>query len=438
MRFEDIKLPKQLMTALNEQNITEPTAIQEKAIPKVLAGKSVIGIAQTGTGKTLAYLLPILRDLKYSEEKMPRVVILVPTRELAIQVAEESNKLSEYLSVKTLAVYGGTNMNTQKKAVHAGCDILVGTPGRFYDLAMTGILRLKLVKKLVVDECDEMLNLGFRPQLQRIFDLLPEKRQNLLFSATLSDDVDEIVNTFFGLSEHVIAAPSGTPLENIEQTAYRAENFNTKYNLLRHIIDTNPEMRCFIFAQSKRFADILHDRLEADYPEQFGVIHSNKSQNFRMRMVQEFKSDQLKGIVATDLVSRGIDIDNVSHVINFDLPSEKEQYIHRIGRTGRAEQRGTSISFVTLEEESLFTGIQSFMDAKINSLDFPEEVSKSESKIPEEVEPDIHDAPSIINPTHIVGEGEKFQEKKKENKKENFRPRDKAKRKNFKKKRRRK
>jgi len=438
MRFEDIKLPKQLMTALNEQGIKEPTAIQEKAIPKILAGKSVIGIAQTGTGKTLAYLLPILRDLKYSEEKMPRVIILVPTRELAIQVAEESNKLSEYLSVKTLAVYGGTNMNTQKKAVHAGCDILVGTPGRFYDLVMTGILRLKLVKKLVVDECDEMLNLGFRPQLQRIFDLLPEKRQNLLFSATLSDDVDEIVNTFFGLSEHVIAAPSGTPLENIEQTAYRAENFNTKYNLLRYIIDANPDMRCFIFAQSKRFADILHDRLTVDYPEQFGVIHSNKSQNFRMRMVQEFKSDQLKGIVATDLVSRGIDIDNVSHVINFDLPGEKEQYIHRIGRTGRAEQRGTSISFVTSEEESLFTGIQSFMDTEINSLDFPEDVDKSESKIPEEVEPDIHDAPSIINPSHIVGEGEKFQEKKKENKKENFRPRDKAKRKNFKKKRRKK
>tara|TARA_B100000508_G_C11465884_1_gene282566 strand:- start:53821 stop:55137 length:1317 start_codon:yes stop_codon:yes gene_type:complete len=438
MRFEDIKLSKQLMNALKEQNITTPTAIQKKAIPKILAGKNIVGIAQTGTGKTLAYLIPILRDLKYSEDKMPRVVILVPTRELAIQVAEEAKKLCEYLSIRTLAVYGGTNMNTQKKAVHEGCDILVGTPGRLYDLAMTGILRLKSVKKLVVDECDEMLNLGFRPQLQRIFDLLPEKRQNLLFSATTSDDVSEIVDTFFGISEDVIAAPSGTPLEKIHQTAFKAENFNTKLNLLKHFIDTNPDLRAFIFVQSKRFADVLFEKLEVAYPEQFGVIHSNKSQNFRMRMVKEFKADQLKGIVATDLVSRGIDIDNVSHVVNFDLPGEKEQYIHRIGRTGRADQQGESISFVTSEEYNLFTGIQSFMDVKVEFSDFPEEVEISKQKIPEEMEPDIHDAPTIVNPNHIVGEGEKFEEKKKENKKVNLRPRDKVKRKKFKKRKRRK
>lgn len=438
MRFDEIKLSKQLMNALTEQDIQEPTAIQEKAIPKILAGKNIVGIAQTGTGKTIAYLLPILRDLKYSEDKMPRVIILVPTRELAIQVAEEAKKLSEYLSIRTLAVYGGTNMNTQKKAVHEGCDILVGTPGRLYDLAMTGILRLKSVKKLVVDECDEMLNLGFRPQLQRIFDLLPEKRQNLLFSATLSDDVEEIVNTFFGVSENVIAAPSGTPLENIDQSAYKAENFNTKYNLLKFLIEEHPSMRAFIFVQSKRFADVLHKRLEADFPEAFGVIHSNKSQNFRMRMVNEFKSDQLKGIVATDLVSRGIDIDNVSHVINFDLPSEKEQYIHRIGRTGRAEQKGNSISFITSKEESLFTGIQSFMNIKIAISEFPESVEQSATLIPEEQEPDIHDAPTISEPNHIIGEGEKFEAKKKENKKVNLRPRDKAKRKKFKKRKRRK
>ena len=438
MRFEEIKLSKQLLNSLKEQNILEPTAIQEKAIPKILAGHSVVGIAQTGTGKTLAYLLPILRDLKFSEDKMPRVIILVPTRELALQVTEEAKKLTEYLSLRTLAVYGGTNMNTQKKAVHAGCDILVGTPGRLYDLAMTGILRLKSVKKLVVDECDEMLNLGFRPQLQRIFDLLPKKRQNLLFSATLSPDVDEMVSTFFGVSENVIAAPSGTPLENIEQTAIRAENFNTKYNLLKSIIDVNQDLKAFIFVQSKRFADILFERLSQDFPEQFGVIHSNKSQNFRMRTVREFKANELKGIVATDLVSRGIDIENVTHVINFDLPTEKEQYIHRIGRTGRADQLGKSIAFVTLKDEGLFNGIQSFMNTKVPLQDLPEHVEPIDKKIPEEEEPDIHDAPTISNPNHIVGEGGKFQEKKAENKKVNLRPRDKSKRKNFKKKKRRK
>ena len=197
-------------------------------------------------------------------------------------------------------------------------------------------------------------------------------------------------------------------------------------------------MRAFIFVQSKRFADVLFEKLEVAYPEQFGVIHSNKSQNFRMRMVKEFKADQLKGIVATDLVSRGIDIDNVSHVVNFDLPGEKEQYIHRIGRTGRADQQGESISFVTSEEYNLFTGIQSFMDVKVEFSDFPEEVEISKQKIPEEMEPDIHDAPTIVNPNHIVGEGEKFEEKKKENKKVNLRPRDKVKRKKFKKRKRRK
>lgn len=438
MRFEDIKLPKQLLNALHEQNIYEPTAIQEKAIPSILAGKNIVGIAQTGTGKTIAYLLPILRDLNYSKDRLPRVIILVPTRELAIQVAEEARKLSEYLSIRTLAVYGGTNMNTQKKAVHEGCDILVGTPGRLYDLAMTGILRLKSVKKLVVDECDEMLNLGFRPQLQRIFDLLPEKRQNLLFSATISSDVEDIVNTFFGVSENIIAAPSGTPLENINQTAYKAENFNTKYNLLKHIIESTPDLRAFIFVQSKRFADLLHARLEEDFPDEFGVIHSNKSQNFRMRMVSEFKEEQRKGIVATDLVSRGIDIENVSHVINFDLPDDKEQYIHRIGRTGRAEQKGNAISFITSKEESLFIGIQSFMDLKIAISPLPDDVDATTALIFEEQEPDIHDAPSILESNHVIGEGEKFQEKKKEKKKVNLRPRDKAKRKKFKKRRRRK
>lgn len=422
MKFEDIKLSKQLLNALNEQGITEMTPIQEKAIPKILAGEDVIGIAQTGTGKTLAYLLPILRDLKYTDSTHPRVLILVPTRELAVQVASEVEKLTEFMSTRTIAVYGGKNINTQKKAVYEGCDIIIGTPGRLYDIAMTGLLRLKDIKKIVIDECDEMLSLGFRPQIQRIFDLLPTKRQSLMFSATITDDVDDLVETFFRKTERIIAAPSGTPLQKINQTAFETENFNSKYNLLKHLLteDKNIE-KTFIFVQSRVYADILFARIEEDFPEQFGVIHSNKSQNFRLRMVSEFKNDQLKGIVATDLVSRGIDIDNVSHVINFDLTDDKEQYMHRIGRTGRAQAEGNTISFIKEEDKAMFEEIQSFMNMSIPFSELPEGVEATKQLIPLEEVPDIHDAPTMLNPKHSFGDGDRDQVSPKAEKR-NIRP----------------
>ncbi len=422
MKFEDIKLTKQLLNALKEQGITQMTPIQEKAIPKVLAGNDVIGIAQTGTGKTLAYLLPILRDLKYTDSTHPRVLILVPTRELAVQVASEVEKLTTFMSTRTIAVYGGTNINTQKKAVYAGCDIIIGTPGRLYDIAMTGLLRLKDIKKVVIDECDEMLSLGFRPQIQRIFDLMPTKRQNLMFSATITEDVDELVETFFRKTERIIAAPSGTPLQKINQTAFEVTNFNTKYNLLKHLLvkDENIE-RAFIFVRSRVYADLLFARIEQDFPEQFGVIHSNKSQNFRLRMVKEFKENKLKGIVATDLVSRGIDIENVSHVINFDLPDDKEQYMHRIGRTGRAEAEGNTISFIMENDKAMFEEIQEFMNLSIPISALPEEVEVTTLLIPLEETPDIHDAPTVLNPKHSMGDGERNQASSKEERR-NIRP----------------
>ncbi|PKR80510.1 DEAD/DEAH box helicase [Brumimicrobium salinarum] len=422
MKFEDIKLNKQLLSALQQQGITEMTPIQEKAIPKVLSGTDVIGIAQTGTGKTLAYLLPLLRDLKYAKTNQPRVLILVPTRELAVQVATEVEKLTEFLSLRSLAVYGGTNINTQKKAVHEGCDIIVGTPGRLYDIAMTGLLRLKDIKKVVIDECDEMLSLGFRPQIQRIFDLLPEKRQNLLFSATITDEVETLVSTFFRKTEKIIAAPSGTPLQKINQTAYLADNFNTKYNLLKHLLEQDEVIKkAFIFVQSRVYADILSEKINIDFPDQFGVVHSNKSQNYRLRMVKEFKKDELRGIIATDLVARGIDIDNVSHVINFDLPDNKENYIHRIGRTARAEAEGNTISFIKNSEKNNFEAIQDFMKVSIEFSAFPENVNQTEELIPLEQTPDINEAPTVLNPKHSIGSGPKDEHKKKEFKR-NIRP----------------
>lgn len=437
--FENIKLSKQLKKALDEQGITSPTVIQKKAIPSMLAGHDVVGIAQTGTGKTIAYLLPILRDIKYSDQRPPRILILVPTRELVVQVASEIEKLTTYMSVRTLSIYGGTNINTQKKAVYEGCDIVVATPGRLYDLSMTGLLRLKDIQKVVIDECDEMLNLGFRPQLQRIFDLLPTKRQNLMFSATITQDVDDLIDTFFRKTEKIIAAPTGTPLSSISQSAYNAENFYTKFNLLKSLLESGDSIeKAFIFVKSKALADRLFDLIEAEFPEQFGVIHSNKSQNFRLRMVREFKEGKLKGIVATDLVSRGIDIENVSHVINFDIPDQQEQYMHRIGRTGRVEKQGVAISFITEKEEQDFAAIENYMDHKVQRLDLPEEVVISKELIPEEEERDIHDAPTILEASHSVGEGEKNEVSKKIRKKENFRPRDKSNKKIRKKRKRRK
>ena len=427
MEFNNIKLSKQLLKALEEQDIHSPTPIQEKAIPPILAGEDVVGIAQTGTGKTLAYLLPILRDLKFSEQLEPRALILVPTRELAVQVAAEIKKLTGNSFVRSMAVYGGTNINTQKDAVFQGCDIVVGTPGRLYDLALSGALKLRNIKKLVIDECDEMMNAGFRVQIQRIFDLLPKKRQNLLFSATITEDVENIATTFFRKTTHIFAAPTGTPLENINQAAYSVPNFNSKYALLSHLLQHNEAIeKTFIFVQSKAYANLLHRRLEEDFPEQFGIIHSNKSQNYRLKVVEQFKQDQFKGIVATDLVSRGIDIEEVSHVINFDIPDQKEQYIHRIGRTGRAESKGNSISFVQEEDEKAFQAIQAYMNVQLPITPLPEEVELTTEKISLEEEDSIHDAPTLLTEESAFKRGENKVKKPKANQKRNIKPKERA------------
>ena len=424
--FEDIKLSKPLKNALDEQGISTATPIQEKAIPVILAGKDVVGIAQTGTGKTLAYLLPILRDLKFSNQRTPRVLILVPTRELAVQVAEEIEKLSTYLSLRTLCVFGGVNINTQKQHVHEGTDIIVATPGRLYDLTMTGILRLKDIQKLVIDECDEMLDLGFRPQLERILELLPSKRQNLMFSATITDNVDALVDTFFNDTEKIMASPAGTPLEKITQKIYAVPNYYTKLNFIVDLLKKEEDFKkVFIFVKSKAIADRLHDDIEKEFPETFGVLHSNKSQNYRLRMVEEFKQGELRGLVATDLVSRGIDIDNITHVINFDIPDQVEQYIHRIGRTGRIDKEGVAISFVSEKEEIYFHHILQFMRKTLPLEQLPEHIEVSTQLIPEEEDIDIHDAPTLLQPKHSIGEGNMNEVSKKIKKTVNLKPRQK-------------
>ena len=372
MTFKDFNLNKHLVNALTDLGYTIPTTIQQKTFSVVMSGVDVCGIAQTGTGKTLAYLLPLLNQWKFSNEKNPQILIVVPTRELVAQVVESVNKLSTYLSLDVIGVYGGANINTQKLALQNGLDVLVATPGRLFDLAMAGAFKVKGIKKLVIDEMDEMLNLGFRTQLKNILDLLPQNRQNLLFSATLIPEVEELMNEYFEKPEKIEAAPSGTPVDNIIQTAYEVPNFYTKVNLLKLLLAEDETMtKVLVFAASKKMADELFAELEPDYPGIANVIHSNKEQNHRFNTVRLFKDGTYRFIIATDIVARGIDVAEVTHVINFDLPLVPENYIHRIGRTGRADKKGIAISFISPRENDAREVIENLMKMQIPVADLP-------------------------------------------------------------------
>ena len=416
MTFEDLNLNAPLLNALSDLGFTQPTPIQQKVFSVVMSGRDVVGIAQTGTGKTFAYLLPILRQLTFSKQKEPRVLILVTTRELVIQLVGEIKKLTPYMTVRTEGVYGGTNINTQKLLVVNGLDILVATPGRLIDLVLCGALNLKHVRQLVIDEVDETLNLGFRTQLTTILDLLPRKRQNLLFSATMTEEVDELIDIFFNAPVNIEAVRAGTPLERIEQSVYHVPNFNTKLNLLEHLLaDADSMQKVLIFGPSKRMADLIHKRLEERFPEQFEIIHSNKSQNFRMNAVAAFEKGLCRGLITTDLLARGLDVTDVTHVINVDTPDEPEKYIHRIGRTGRADRDGAAILMVTEAEHDAQDAIEALMEKKIPVFPLPNDLEISEQLMEDErfVSPEIQ----LKLPPRPTGA---FHEKKAKNKKVNL------------------
>lgn len=378
-------LPTPLRNATDDLGFKKPTPIQKEANSVILSGKDVVGIAQTGTGKTFAYMMPILQQLKFSDQKHPRYLILVPTRELVIQVVEQINAFAKYMTVRTVGVYGGTNINTQKLKVAEGCDILVATPGRLYDLVVSRALQLKEIKKLVIDEVDVMMDLGFRFQLNNIFDLLPKKRQNIMFSATMTDDVSIIIDDFFTRPERISIALSGTPLENITQECYSVKNFYTKINLLKYLIsDKESFEKVLIFVSSKKSADLIFEEISEQYLSESCIIHSNKSQNYRIRSITQFEEGENRILIATDIMARGLDIDNISHVINFDVPNFPENYMHRIGRTGRAEQKGNSILMFTENEIANKEAIEALMSIKIKKQKFPTSIPISNELAPEE------------------------------------------------------
>jgi ATP-dependent RNA helicase RhlE len=419
--FKDLNLTKQILNALNDIGYTVPTPIQEKSFPIIMSGRDAVGIAQTGTGKTFSYLLPILRQLTFSEQKQPRVLIIVPTRELVVQVVEEIKKLTTYMSIRTVGIYGGGNINTQKQQVYDGVDILVGTPGRMIDLTHSRTLQFKNIQKLVIDEVDEMLNLGFRAQLTQLLDMLPEKRQNLMFSATLNEDVEILIEKHFKSPEYIELISRGTPLEKIIQSAYHIPNFYTKVNLLEYFLQTDKDFsKVLLFVKNKKIADDIFEELKFEFEKEIGVIHSNKSQPQRFSAVKKFDEGEHRLLIATDIVARGLDLKDVSHVVNFDMPlKDSNAYVHRIGRTGRADKNGIAISFITKKDAVIVKEIEQLMKKKIQIIEIPELVEISDNLTQDE---------KPVTRTKATGKiiqvsahsGAAFHEKKEKNKKVNL------------------
>lgn len=415
--FEKLDLPKSLQKAINDLGFTTLTPIQKKSFSVILSGKDMMGIAQTGTGKTFAYLLPILKQYKFSDNDIPKIVIIVPTRELVVQVVEETEKLTSYMSVRVLGVYGGTNINTQKKAVYEGVDILVATPGRLMDLALDNVVRFDQVKKLVIDEFDEILNLGFSMQITSILAMMKEKRQNILFSATMTEEVDKVINDFFDFPEEVSLAPSGTPLEKIKQVKYFVPNFNTKINLLNQLLKGDDFEKVLVFVNNKRIVDLVYERLDIALQENFGVIHSNKSQNYRLNTLAAIQKSEIQGIITTDIMARGLDIRNITHVINFEVPETPEQYIHRIGRTGRADKEGIALTFISPKEDEEFIETEILMNLEVEEIKIPETIEISTTLM--EFEKQKKKVKFLLTKPLIEGGGA-FHEKKDKNKKINL------------------
>ncbi len=378
--FEKFGIGKSVLKILDEIGFHEPTPVQELAIPVIKSGQDILGIAQTGTGKTAAYLIPILMRLVKAEGEDPRALILVPTRELAIQVGEDIEELTRYTNLRSAAVFGGIGWTKHAELVKPGVDILVATPGRLWDLYKIGALRFKKIKMLVIDEADRMLDMGFMPQLNQLFEVIPPKRQNLLFSATFSDKIELISNEFLTFPARVEVAPSATTVDKVEQYFYRLPNFRTKLNLINYLL-TNTEdfKRVIVFCATKENAEFVFKVLDRKVVGEVRVLHSNKAQNTRINAIQSFKEGNVRVLISTDVSARGIDVSMISHVINFDLPTNYEDYVHRIGRTARANHEGVAISFLKPDEEYHLANIEKLIRMEIAELPIPEKVDVVES-----------------------------------------------------------
>ena len=382
--FEQFKLNRQLLDAISEAGFSIPTEIQKKSIPVILGGQEVIGIAQTGTGKTAAYLLPILMKVKYAQGADPRVVILVPTKELTLQIAEHAKQLAKYTDLRILPIYGGVGVKGQVEQIKMGVDVLIATPGRFSEIYQSGDLPVKQIKTLVLDEADRMMDMGFMFQIRKIIGILPRKRQNLLFSATFPQKVEELSAEFLEFPVKIEITPQATTAKQVIQELYHVPNIKTKINFLEYLLRNEEEFsRVMIFARTKASADNVFKYIERKSLATARVVHSNKEQNTRINSVNEFKEGKLRVLVTTDVTARGIDVTEVSHVINFDVPTQYEDYVHRIGRTGRASQTGKAITFATKAEEYHIQKIEKLIRQRIPVKELPKDLEVAETPFEE-------------------------------------------------------
>lgn len=373
--WNDFKLNKQLLDAIAESGFQQPTEIQQKCIPLIIGGQQIIGIAQTGTGKTAAYLLPLFMKLRYAQGNDVRALILVPTKELVVQVAAQAAALAKYTDLRIVAIYGGVGPKTQIEEINKGLDLLIATPGRFLELYQRNELPVKQIKTLILDEGDRMMDMGFMPQLRKIFEVIPSKRQNLLFSATFPEKMDRLVNEFIVFPVRVEVTPQATVATKVSQELYYVPNFITKISFLEYLLTHNNDLnRVMIFTRTKDAANNVFHFLERKKLGPVKVVHSNKGQNTRINAMNDFKEGKLRILVSTDVASRGIDVTNVSHVINFDVPIVYEDYVHRTGRTGRAFQEGTAITLATDTEKYHIDKIEKIIREKIPLKKMPLEV----------------------------------------------------------------
>lgn len=373
--FAEYNFNKQILTAIDDLGFTEITPIQKKCIPVITSGQDVLGIAPTGTGKTAAYLLPLLRKLGYAQGSEPRVLVVVPTRELAVQVEEQFNALAKNLDLRMVALYGGVGMKAQIEAIKKGVDMIVATPGRFMDIYLKGELVVKHIKTMVLDEADKMLDMGFLPQLNRILEVIPVKKQKLLFSATFHPKVEKLAGDFLEFPTKIEVEQEATPISLVEQRLYEARNFKTKLNLLLFLLKNEADIsRVIVFVKTRTNAENVYRFLERRDVGAIKVLHANKGQNTRLNSIAEFKEGNIRILVSTDITARGIDVAMVTHVINFDAPLIYDDYVHRIGRTGRAMNKGVAISFANKLDLYHYTKIQKRIRMEIPRFPLPEGV----------------------------------------------------------------
>jgi ATP-dependent RNA helicase RhlE len=363
MPFRTLNLGPNILKAVEDAGYTEPTPIQVEAIPQILAGHDLIGIAQTGTGKTAAFVLPILSMLSASPDpgrrRGTRTLIVAPTRELVVQIEENVRAYAKYLPLRMATVFGGVGERPQIEALRSSVDLVIATPGRLLDLMGQRHGDFSGIEFLVLDEADRMLDMGFLPQIRRIVKALPRKRQTLMFSATLSKEIESLTHEFQQAPKTVQIGRRANPAETVTQLVYEVSS-SLKPALLTHLLRDAALDSVLVFARTKHGADRIARRLEGSQIRT-ATLHSNRSQNQRLRALKEFKSGEVRVLVATDIAARGIDVDGISHVINYDFPMHSEDYVHRIGRTGRALAIGDAISFVTPEDHGALRSLERFI-----------------------------------------------------------------------------